>query len=201
MKGLVPTDNHDYKGDWLCHSDRLVFIPCCRKILLHQMNLLRPPGTSTSSTPWAWKRRWSMRATGPSCRWSSVSDWRRRWSCARTGGPVMPAVTQGDCTNALGLLAASVYFYHLLPSHFCLLGLIYIQLCNYLLPVSRCVLLHTPVSAMMQDPGAREPKSCLLGHDWASPSPPAQQEAQHSHPEVDRLQNFWPIFSPFLSIY
>ena len=96
----------------------------------------------------------------------------------------MPAVTQGDCTNALGLLAASVYFYHLLPSHFCLLGLIYIQLCNYLLPVSRCVLLHTAVSAMMQDPGAREPKSCLLGHD------PAQPQAQHSHPEVDRLQNF-----------
>ena len=24
----------------------------------------------TSSTPWVWKRRWSMRATGPSCRWS-----------------------------------------------------------------------------------------------------------------------------------
>ena len=86
----------------------------------------------------------------------------------------------------LRLQCTFTIFYHLISA----LGLIYIQLCNYLLPVSRCVPLHTPVSAMMQDPGAREPKSCLLGHDWASPSPPAQPQAQHSHPEVDRLQNF-----------
>ena len=118
----------------------------------------------------------------------------------------MPAVSQGDCTNALGLFAASVYFYHLLPSHFCLLGLIYIQLCNYLLPVSRCVPLHTPVSAMMQDPGAREPKSCLLGHDWASPSPPAQPQAQHSHPEVDsidfKISDPYSLhFSPYIRVF